>query len=354
VHRQPDEDLFEHTKMTFGEHLEELRWALIKAVGALAVGFLIGMYPPISAGLVAYVQTPLRAALKEHYRTESQKKYQQLLEKQRDEGLPVPSDIKAAAETFAKEGLVTDERYVDRHELAELIAKTYPELIDPSKLPPKSEGPTLRQNLSKLRTYYDLDRDPRLTAIHLNMQGPFVVYMKAALVLGFVLSSPFVFYFIWQFIAAGLYPHEQKYVKVFLPFSIGLFLAGAALAYFVAIKFVLNFLLMFYRIMGIEPYALISDWLSFVTLLPIGFGISFQLPLVMLFLERIGIFTVATYKSHWRISVLAIAFLSMILTPGDVMSMILMAGPLVFLYYLGIVLCQRMPRRTTPFGEAIG
>jgi sec-independent protein translocase protein TatC len=354
VPRQPDEDLFEHTKMTFGEHLEELRWALIKAVAALAIGFMIGMYPPISAGLVEYVQTPLRAALTEHYRKEAEKEYRELLVKQREQGLPVPADIDAAAKTFANEGLVTDERYIDVREFVALLAKWYPELIDPNKIPPADVDQPLREKLGRIQTYYDLDRDPRLNPIGLKMEEAFVAYMKVALVLGFVLSSPFVFYFIWQFIAAGLYAHEQRYVKIFLPFSLGLFLAGAALAFFVAIRFVLRFLLLFYEMMGIDPDARISDWLSFVTLMPLGFGISFQLPLVMLFLERIGIFSVATYKSHWRISVLVIAFLSMILTPSDPGSMMLMATPLTALYFGGILLCHWMPRRTTPFGESIG
>jgi sec-independent protein translocase protein TatC len=177
--------------------------------------------------------------------------------------------------------------------------------------------------------------------------------MKAALLLGFVLASPFVFYFVWQFVASGLYMHERRYVHIFLPFSLGLFLAGAALAFFVAIRFVLRFLLLFYEMMGVELDARLSDWISFVMILPLGFGISFQLPLVMLFLERIGIFTVNTYKSHWRISVLVIAFLSMVLTPSDPGSMLLMAGPLTLLYFGGIQLCQWMPRRTTPFGDAI-
>ena len=84
-----------------------------------------------------------------------------------------------------------------------------------------------------------------------------------------------------------------------------------------------------------------------------GFGISFQLPLVMLFLERIGIFTVETYLSNWRISVLVICFLAMVLTPSDPYSMMLMATPLVGLFFFGILLCKWMPRRTTPFGEVL-
>jgi sec-independent protein translocase protein TatC len=116
---------------------------------------------------------------------------------------------------------------------------------------------------------------------------------------------------------------------------------------------VLQFLLGFYRVMGIDPAPRISDWLSFVLVLPLGFGISFQLPLVMLFLERIGIFTVATYQRHWRISILVIAFLSMILTPSDPGSMLLMGVPLTALYFGGIQLCKWMPRQTTPFGETV-
>jgi sec-independent protein translocase protein TatC len=178
--------------------------------------------------------------------------------------------------------------------------------------------------------------------------------MKAAFVLGAILASPFIFYFIWQFVAAGLYPHEQRYVHIFLPFSIGLFLAGAALAFFVVFKYVLAFLLKFNDWMGIDPDPRITDWLSFVLFLPLGFGISFQLPLVMLFLERIGIFTINTYAGNWRISVLVICFISMVLTPSDPQSMIFMAVPLVFLFFFGILLCKFMPRRTTPFGEVIG
>ena len=142
-------------------------------------------------------------------------------------------------------------------------------------------------------------------------------------------------------------------MHIFLPFSIGLFLAGAALAFFVVFRFVLAFLLSFYDWMGIDPDARISDWLTFVLILPLGFGISFQLPLVMLFLERIGIFTTSIYLSNWRISVLVICFIAMILTPSDPYSMMLMAVPLVGLFFFGIMLCKWMPRRTTPFGEAL-
>jgi sec-independent protein translocase protein TatC len=314
---------------------------------------VIGLYPPISTGLVEYIQTPLKASLKEHFRVEAERAFVRLLEEKKAAGERVPEDIPAAAKLMAEEGLVPDERYFNLPELLDAIARTHPDAVDASKIPPTDPNLPLRGQLVELRLFHDLDSDPRLKVIGLKMEESFIVYMKVAFVLGFVLASPFVFYFIWQFVAAGLYVHERRYVQIFLPFSVFLFLAGAALAYFVAIHYVLKFMLWFNELMSIDPTPRISDYLSFVMILPLGFGISFQLPLVMLFLERIGIFTVATYKSSWRISVLVIAFLSMILTPSDPQSMLLMAVPLTVLYFGGILLCQWMPRRTTPFGEVI-
>ena len=103
--------------------------------------------------------------------------------------------------------------------------------------------------------------------------------------------------------------------------------------------------------MGIDPDPRISEWLGFALFLPIGFGISFQLPLVMLFMERIGLFSVETYIRKVRISILVIAILSMLLTPADPISMLLMFVPLTLLYFLGVGLCKYMPRSRSPFGE---
>jgi sec-independent protein translocase protein TatC len=353
VHREYNEDLFENTKMTFGEHLDELRRALLKAVTALVIGVLIGLI--FGQQLVAYIQRPLQKALHDHYSDVELREYRQYLEQRREEGKPVPADIDAAVTEFAKLNLFSEERFVDIRQLLESIREKIPGLANmATDVPLTYDGSlTSRDDLVTIRLFHNADHDPRLQLVGLGSQEPFIAYMKAALVLGAVMSSPFVFYFIWSFVAAGLYPHEQKYVHIFLPFSILLFLSGAALAFFFAFKYVLGFLLWFYESMNIDPQLRISDWLSFVLLLPLGFGISFQLPLVMLFLERIGIFNVPTYLRHWRIAVLVIAFISMILTPAEPYSMLLMATPLVGLYFFGIALCHWMPKRKTPFGEVI-
>lgn len=342
VSRTYNEDLFESSKMTFGEHLDELRGSLLKAVIALVLGVLIGLL--FGKQLVSYIQTPLRNALSDHYTEVEDRDFRRWLEERRAAGLPVPKDIEAAAKRQTELGLYSEERYIDPRQGQEALGE---------KIEGYDGTISSRDDLIKLRLYHDASRDQRLQLIGTGSQDAFIAYMKGALVLGVVMSSPFVFYFIWSFVAAGLYPHEQRYVHIFLPFSIILFLAGAALAFFLVFKYVLKFLLWFYESMGIDPELRISDWLSFVLFMPIGFGISFQLPLVMLFLERIGIFTVSTYLGHWRIAVLVIAFISMILTPAEPYSMMMMAVPLIALYFFGVALCRWMPKRTTPFGEVI-
>ncbi len=128
-------------------------------------------------------------------------------------------------------------------------------------------------------------------------------------------------------------------------------MSGAALAFFCVFKPVLKFLFFFNQVMGIDPDPRISEWLSFVLILPLGFGISFQLPLVMLFLERIGIFDVEAYLSKWRVAILVIFVMAMILTPADPTSMMLMAAPLTILYFGGVLLCRYMPRSRSPYDE---
>jgi sec-independent protein translocase protein TatC len=194
--------------------------------------------------------------------------------------------------------------------------------------------------------------EPAQTRIQaLGVPEAFIVWMKAWFVLAAILASPWICYQIWQFVAAGLYGHERKLVYLLLPASLGLFLLGAALAFAFVFDPVLDFLFAYNRRLGINIEPRFNDWIGFVLLLPLGFGISFQLPLVMVALERLGIVTVATLVSRWRFAVLGIFFVSMILTPADPISMLLMAIPLTALYFGGIVLCRHLspsaPARAT-------
>jgi len=199
-------------------------------------------------------------------------------------------------------------------------------------------------NPQLLLMFRKVENDPRLRTQALNMHEPFMIYLKASLLLGFIFASPGIMYNVWSFVAVGLYAKERRYVYTFMPVSIGLFLAGTLLAFYLVFAFVLDFLLMFNAWLNIDPAPRINEWLTFAILLPFAFGVSFQLPLVMFILERIGIFSVETYLSKWKISVLLIFFGTMCVTPADPWSLILMAVPLTGLYFAGIGMCRLFPK----------
>jgi len=186
----------------------------------------------------------------------------------------------------------------------------------------------------------------------LNAQEAFMIYLKAALLTGIVIAAPWIFYNVWNFVAAGLYPHEKNQVFLYLPISLALFFGGASLAFGFVFQPVLNFLFQFNQGLNAEFDPRIGEWLSFVLILPLGFGISFQLPLVMLFVNRLGLVTVETYMQQWRMAILIIFVVAMVLTPADPVSMLLMALPLCGLYVLGIAMCLWMPRSRNPFDQA--
>jgi len=334
-------DPLDRSKMSFSAHLEELRVAIFKSLAALAIGTGLGLLLGFSA--VDYIQEPLRDSLESFYRSQAEKDNLVRLEEKQAAGETVPDDLAATAKRMADEGLVPDFLLVDPLDLARILDQASP---------PEKDIATTRKDLVKLPIYKPLEKDHRLKLVSLSGQEPFMVYVKASLVVGALISSPFIFFFIWDFVAAGLYKHERKYI--FLPMSLGLFFAGAALAFFVAIGYVLEFLFWFNAQMGINPTPRISEWIGFVLILPLGFGISFQLPLVMLFLDRINVFSVEVYLAKWRVAVLVIAVLSMFLTPADPGSMLLMGIPLVILYFGGIGLCHYMPRSKVASGSAEG
>jgi sec-independent protein translocase protein TatC len=373
---QANEDLFEASTMTFGEHLEELRVTLTRALIGLVIGFLLGL--AAANQVVRWIEKPLISALERH-----------LSEAAKEElHTTYPGEVSEEIERFvATDRMVFEEVLVERRELARWAAEAKQRAADdttaadttsaqeqPTKKPadqaaadPKlneddrqakssdrrvvivnDELPPPDPNMVKTRFWRSAQA--RLTT--LSPHESFVIWLKAGFVSGVVIASPYMFFQIWAFVAAGLYPHEKKWVYVFLPFSLVLFVSGAAMAFFFVFGPVLNFLFSFARMMNIAPDLRISEVISFVLFLPLGFGIAFQLPLVMLFLHRINVVSIQAYFEKWRVAVLVIFVISMFLTPADPISMMLMATPLTALYFLGIGLCEWMPKSRNPFADA--
>jgi sec-independent protein translocase protein TatC len=329
-----DENLFKNSTMTFGEHLEELRICLWKALVGLMIGFVMGLF--VSPYVVKGIQSPLESALKEFYEEKSLKTVEDNLEEFKGRGYP--DEILQRVED---DGLLPERVLINPAEFGEILNFT----------PADSPSETSNDFLVAVYLWRKIADDKRVRTSSLSAHEPFTIFIKAGLLVGVMLSSPWLFYQIWNFVAVGLYRHERKYIHIFLPFSLGLFFGGAALAFFFVFGPVLKFLFTFNEWLNIDPDPRISEWMGFVIMLPLGFGIAFQLPLVMLFMERIGLFSVATYLSQWRIAILVIFVISMFLTPMDPTSMLLMAVPLTVLYFGGVLLCHLLPRSESPYDD---
>lgn len=319
-----EDDLFQHSSMSFGEHLDELRIRLFRAAGWLLVGVIIGFI--IGKPVVKLIEQPMERALREFYENKTRA------------DLELRGGDKSEA-AIIEAGYIGEQAFVQPDKVVRELSKTYPGIVKPkAEASATDNGDDL--GLLSITIWHKSADDHRVQLTTLNASEAFMIYLKAAMLAGIVLASPMIFREIWGFVAAGLYPHERRYVHVFLPFSLGLFLAGVLMAFFVAFPPVLKFLLGFNQFLGISPEPRIEEWLSFVLFLPLAFGIGFQLPLVMLFVNRIGLVSVATFRKQWRIAILAIFVIAMILTPSpDVYSMSLMALPMTILYFGGIVLC---------------
>lgn len=176
--------------------------------------------------------------------------------------------------------------------------------------------------------------------VFISPQEPFVITLKIALFGGIIIALPMIIYQAWQFVSSALREKEKRYLLFYGPFSLLLFLSGASFAYFVAIPVGLRFFLSFGG-SSLEPMISISKYLSFITVMILTFGIVFELPLVLMFLARIGVVSPQFLAKNRKVAIIAIFVLAAILTPSiDAFTQILLAGALLILYELSIWLTR--------------
>jgi len=169
--------------------------------------------------------------------------------------------------------------------------------------------------------------------------------IKLTMFIGVLISMPIVLFQVWSFIQQGLLPKEKRFVLSVTVVSFLLFILGASFCYFFILPVGIKFLLA-YGSEVLVPMITISRYLSFVFGLVFSFGIIFELPLVVGFLAKLGLLRSRTLCQQWRIAVVAIFILAAVLTPGpDVFSQMLMAGPLLILYGMGILVAWLIERK---------
>ncbi len=174
----------------------------------------------------------------------------------------------------------------------------------------------------------------------------FVTYFRVSLLGGLVLGMPFVVYHALRFVAPGLKPGERRWLYLTVLGATGFFLGGVAFAYYVALPPALDFLLNFGEDLA-EPNIRVGSYIDFVTRLLFWTGVSFETPLVVMFLGRFGIVSAGQLLRWWRFAIVGAFVIAAIVTPTiDPVTQSLVAGPIIVLYFLGILLAVFVqPRR---------
>ncbi len=362
----PD-DIFDQTRMSFGDHIEELRSRLLKAIYGLLFFLIIGFVldsvgdqlnrPNLGIGrpMMRVITAPVEDQARNFYDRRNKAAKERLANMAESD----PEAVQRVREKLAANGgdisgLNSEEKAILRGATQEMpIILGTKEFVDAFdiKLRDPDQKEIVFQKARVFPVYFSalggegeslLEARRYLTT--LSATEAFMVYFKVSLLCGFVLASPWIFYQLWMFIGAGLYPHERKHVHLYLPFSVILFLSGILLCQFIVLPGAVKALLGFNSYIDLDPDLRLNEWLGFAIMLPLVFGLSFQTPLVMFFLNRLGMFSAQDYIKRWRGALFVLAILSAVLTPTpDVVTMLYLFVPMFGLYGLGIAVCHFVP-----------
>src|SRR5713101_265668 len=184
--------------------------------------------------------------------------------------------------------------------------------------------------LKALRNAHVTDR-----LVYTSPIGPLTLYITSGIYLGLVLALPFVLYQVWLFVAPGLYRHERSAVAWFISTAVFLFLCGTAFGYYMMLPTVLKFLL---SIKGpFEPMISINEYFDLTTILLLGLGVVFQLPILIFFLTLFGVVTPRFLWENSRYAILLITIVAAIVVPTtDALTMLIFMAPMIVLYFAGI------------------
>jgi len=173
-----------------------------------------------------------------------------------------------------------------------------------------------------------------------DVTGSFFVPMKVTMLVAFIVALPVVMYQLWAFIAPGLYIHERKLILPLVVSSYSLFIIGMAFAYFLVFPTVFKFMASYNAPLGAEMSTDIDNYLSFAMTTFLAFGITFEVPVVVVVLVRMGMVPLAKLKEIRPYVIVGAFVISAIVTPPDVLSQLLLAVPMTLLYELGLLVAR--------------
>jgi sec-independent protein translocase protein TatC len=181
-----------------------------------------------------------------------------------------------------------------------------------------------------------------------DVTGSFFVPMKMTMMVALVIALPVVLYQVWAFIAPGLYQHEKKLVVPLVGSSYALFLSGMAFAYFVVFPTIFRVMAHYNAPLGAEMTTDIDNYLSFALTMFLAFGVTFEVPIVVVLLVRMGFLTLAKLKQIRPYVIVGAFIISAVVTPPDVFSQLILAVPLILLYEVGIIAARLLFGKDKP------
>jgi len=188
-----------------------------------------------------------------------------------------------------------------------------------------------------------LNKTP-IELINFNLSGQFMVDVWTAIIAGFIIAFPYVVYQFWSFIKPALYENERKHASGAVAIMSGLFLLGVLFGYYLIVPFSLDWLGSYKISDTVANQINILSYISSVTSIVIAGGVSFELPVIVYFLSRVGLLTPKFLRKYRKHSYVVLLIIAAIITPPDVLSQILVAVPLVILYEISIVISSRVDK----------
>ncbi len=191
-----------------------------------------------------------------------------------------------------------------------------------------------------------LDPVQELDFIYLTPPELFLSYIKIALIVGVIVTSPIIFSQIWIFVKPGLEKKEKTYLVFSLFSGFFLFLLGAYFAYRIIIPLSIRFFVKFSMpSMNIEPNFSFGSYIGFISSILLSFGIVFELPILVTLLAKLNLITADTLRKYRKVSILVIFVGSAVFTPPDIISQLLLAGPMILLFEISILLAALVNRK---------
>ncbi|CAM5206914.1 Sec-independent protein translocase protein TatC OS=Ureibacillus acetophenoni OX=614649 GN=tatC PE=3 SV=1 [Ureibacillus acetophenoni] len=180
----------------------------------------------------------------------------------------------------------------------------------------------------------------QLTLNAFNVTDPLAVYLQVTFLISLVITSPVILYQLWAFITPGLHESERKATLKYIPYAFLLFMGGLAFAYFVLFPSVLQFMMNLSERLEIQQTIGINKYFSFLFKLVVPFGFIFELPVVTLFLSRLGVLNPALMSKFRKYSYFVLFVIAVLLAPPDIVSYILISIPLFVLYEISIIIAR--------------